>query len=98
MLRITARHAEEWNTWGHPDSAGERLRAMHAACERVGRDPATLHTPVQVYTSAMTLRQTQRHSKVLSAPAPLPAEPTNSSEYSTNVATLALTSSSCPIG
>jgi alkanesulfonate monooxygenase SsuD/methylene tetrahydromethanopterin reductase-like flavin-dependent oxidoreductase (luciferase family) len=48
MLRITARHAEEWNTWGHPDSAGERLSAMHAACERVGRDPSTLHTSVQV--------------------------------------------------
>ena len=48
MLRITARHAEEWNTWGHPDSAGERLRVMHAACERAGRDPATLHTSVQV--------------------------------------------------
>ncbi len=48
MLRITARHAEEWNTWGHPDGAGERLSAMHAACEKVGRDPATLHTSVQV--------------------------------------------------
>lgn len=48
MLKITARHADEWNTWGHPDGAGERLAAMQAACETVGRDPATLHTSVQV--------------------------------------------------
>ena len=48
MLRITAQHAQEWNTWGHPDGAGERLAAMNAACEKVGRDPATLHRSVQV--------------------------------------------------
>ena len=48
MLRITARYADEWNTWGHPDGAGERLAALRAACERVGRDPATVRTSVQV--------------------------------------------------
>ncbi|MGA1747449.1 MAG: LLM class flavin-dependent oxidoreductase [Ilumatobacteraceae bacterium] len=48
MLKITARHADEWNTWGHPEGAGERLAAMRAACETVGRDPATLHASVQV--------------------------------------------------
>ena len=48
MLRITARHADEWNTWGHPDGAGERLAALRAACERVGRDAATVRTSVQV--------------------------------------------------
>lgn len=48
MLRITARHADEWNTWGHPDGAGERRAALHAACESVGRDPATIRTSVQV--------------------------------------------------
>ena len=48
MLRITARHADEWNTWGHPDGAGERLAALRAACESVGRDLATVRTSVQV--------------------------------------------------
>jgi len=47
MLRITARHADEWNTWGRPDGAAERMAAMRSACERVGRDPATLRCSVQ---------------------------------------------------
>ena len=48
MLRITARHADEWNTWG--DRRGGRSRAERRsppACERVGRDAATMHTSVQ---------------------------------------------------
>jgi alkanesulfonate monooxygenase SsuD/methylene tetrahydromethanopterin reductase-like flavin-dependent oxidoreductase (luciferase family) len=47
MLRITARHADEWNTWGDPDLAGERRRGFLAACDDVGRDPATMWTSVQ---------------------------------------------------
>jgi len=47
MLRITARHADEWNTWGRPDGAAERMAAMREACERVGRDPGTLRCSVQ---------------------------------------------------
>lgn len=47
MLRITARHADEWNTWGDPALAGERRAAFVAACEDVGRDPASLWTSVQ---------------------------------------------------
>ena len=47
MLRITARHAQEWNTWGAPDLAGERRTAYTAACESVGVDPLSLHTSVQ---------------------------------------------------
>ncbi|MEK9938073.1 MAG: LLM class flavin-dependent oxidoreductase, partial [Ilumatobacter sp.] len=31
MLRITGRHADEWNTWGRPDGAAERMTAMRAA-------------------------------------------------------------------
>ena len=47
MLRITARHAQEWNTWGAPDLAADRFEAFVAACESVGVDPATKHTSVQ---------------------------------------------------
>jgi alkanesulfonate monooxygenase SsuD/methylene tetrahydromethanopterin reductase-like flavin-dependent oxidoreductase (luciferase family) len=47
MMRIIARHADEWNTWGDPSLAGQRARAFDAACERVGRDPATVHRSVQ---------------------------------------------------
>ena len=41
MLRITARHANEWNTWHAPDLA-DRIQALAQACEKTGRDPATM--------------------------------------------------------
>ena len=47
MLRITARHADEWNTWGAPDMAGGALEKLHTACEQVDRDPATLWKSTQ---------------------------------------------------
>jgi probable F420-dependent oxidoreductase len=47
MLRITARHADEWNTWGAPDMAGGALAKLHTACEQVERDPSTLWKSTQ---------------------------------------------------
>jgi probable F420-dependent oxidoreductase len=49
MLRITARHADEWNTWGAPEQAAEQRAALVAACEAVGRDPATMRTSVNAF-------------------------------------------------
>ena len=39
MLGITARWADAWNTWGHPDHIAERSAALSRACEAAGRDP-----------------------------------------------------------
>ena len=47
MLRITARHADEWNTWGDVDAASTKTTAFLAACEAVGRDPTTMRRSVQ---------------------------------------------------
>lgn len=47
MLRITARHADEWNTWGDPEMAGDRRAKFDVACESVDRDPASMSTSVQ---------------------------------------------------
>ena len=47
MLRITARHADEWNTWGTPAMAGSARASYQKACESVGRDPASMWTSVQ---------------------------------------------------
>ena len=44
MLRITARHADEWNTWGAPEVAAEGRAALLRACEETGRDPGTIKT------------------------------------------------------
>jgi probable F420-dependent oxidoreductase len=44
MLRITARYADMWNHGylGGPETFEKPLAEMRAACEEVGRDPATL--------------------------------------------------------
>jgi probable F420-dependent oxidoreductase len=44
MLRITARHADEWNAWADADSAGPLRQQLIEACETAGRDPATVRT------------------------------------------------------
>ncbi|HVX53198.1 LLM class flavin-dependent oxidoreductase [Nocardioides sp.] len=49
MLRITARYADEWNTWGTPEVAAAKRRNLEAACEQVGRDPGTLHCSVNAF-------------------------------------------------
>jgi len=46
MLRIAARHADEWNTWGTPEQAGVHRAALVETCDEVGRDPATVRTSV----------------------------------------------------
>jgi len=50
MLRLTARHADAWNTcWlGRPTLLPERRAALEAACAEVGRDPATIEVTVGV--------------------------------------------------
>jgi hypothetical protein len=42
MLRLTARHADLWNTGGTPDEAAEVNRQLDDACRAVGRDPASI--------------------------------------------------------
>ena len=44
MMRITARHANEWNAWADADSAGPLRHQLIEACEATGRDPATIRT------------------------------------------------------
>jgi probable F420-dependent oxidoreductase len=46
MLRITARYASEWNTWGTPEQAAVHRGALMETCDKVGRDPATMWTSV----------------------------------------------------
>lgn len=42
MLRLTAQHADIWNTVGAPEEAGELNRRLDAICWEQGRDPASL--------------------------------------------------------
>lgn len=47
MLRLTARFAQEWNTWGTPEGAAVVMARLLEACEKEGRDPSTLRKSVQ---------------------------------------------------
>ncbi len=47
MCRITARHAQEWNSWGTPETVKPKLETFLAACEKVGADQTSKHKSVQ---------------------------------------------------
>lgn len=47
MLSLTARFAQEWNTWGTPEVAGGVLETLRQACEKQGRDLATIRKSAQ---------------------------------------------------
>ena len=41
-MRIAATYADEWNTWGTPETMAAKRAVLERHCETVGRDPATL--------------------------------------------------------
>ena len=47
MLRLVARYADEWNTWGNVATATSRRAAFSDACAAEGRDEQSMHTSVQ---------------------------------------------------
>lgn len=46
-LRIVARHADEWNTWGLPAHLEQKGAVLDAHCEAVDRDPAGIRRSAQ---------------------------------------------------
>ncbi len=74
VLRLVARHADAWNmAWfGFPDerSAG-RLSDLMAACDAVGRDPASIEITV-----GLTVDKEAAAGGRPGAPAALPSDPT----------------------
>ncbi len=42
MLRIVARYADTWNSFGTVDEMRERNRLLDAECDRIGRDPTSI--------------------------------------------------------
>jgi alkanesulfonate monooxygenase SsuD/methylene tetrahydromethanopterin reductase-like flavin-dependent oxidoreductase (luciferase family) len=47
MLRLLARHAHEWNTWGTPDTVERVSAELLRACESEGRDRSGIWTSAQ---------------------------------------------------
>jgi alkanesulfonate monooxygenase SsuD/methylene tetrahydromethanopterin reductase-like flavin-dependent oxidoreductase (luciferase family) len=38
-LKITARHADEWNVWGTPEILEHKMAVLDGHCADLGRDP-----------------------------------------------------------
>jgi F420-dependent oxidoreductase-like protein len=47
-MRIAARYADIWNTWGPPELIEAKTRVLHRHCQEIGRDPATVERSAQV--------------------------------------------------
>ena len=41
-LRLAAKYADEWNTWGTPDTLQHKIEVLNQHCEEVGRVPGTV--------------------------------------------------------
>ena len=41
-LKITARHADEWNVWGDPRVLRHKMGVLDGHCNDIGRDPETI--------------------------------------------------------
>jgi F420-dependent oxidoreductase-like protein len=46
-LRIVARYADVWNSWGHPEVIAHKSSVLDGYCEEVGRDPASIERSAQ---------------------------------------------------
>lgn len=62
MLRLVARHADQWNAawYGPREGAGEleqRIKLLHEACAVEGRDPATITLTAGLFVSFAALQQ-----------------------------------------
>jgi alkanesulfonate monooxygenase SsuD/methylene tetrahydromethanopterin reductase-like flavin-dependent oxidoreductase (luciferase family) len=49
MLGLVARHADEWNMWGLPETLAERAAVLDRHCEKQDRDPATIRRSTQAF-------------------------------------------------
>ncbi|MDQ4100018.1 MAG: LLM class flavin-dependent oxidoreductase [Chloroflexota bacterium] len=54
MLRLTARHADLWNTIGTPKEAATVSRQLDDVCRQVGRDPAAITRGVSTGDDLLT--------------------------------------------
>ncbi len=51
-LRIVAEQADEWHTFGDPDSLAHKSRVLDDWCERVGRDPKEIVRSTTIFSQS----------------------------------------------
>jgi probable F420-dependent oxidoreductase len=52
-LRLTARHADIWNSFGDPETARHKCQVLDDWCAKEGRDPAAIERSIQVSDEQM---------------------------------------------
>ena len=72
MLRLIARHAHEWNQWSSPGGFSERSAALDAACEKEGRDPATVWRSTQALVMVTDSPESEAKAKAAAESTPQP--------------------------
>ncbi|OPX08426.1 LLM class flavin-dependent oxidoreductase [Mycobacterium sp. AT1] len=72
MLRLIARHAQEWNQWSAPGEFGERSVVLDAACEKEGRDPATVWRSTQAVVMVTDSAEAEAKAKAAAESMPQP--------------------------
>ncbi len=50
MLRIVARYADIWNTWGKPDVIAHKSAVLDGYCAEIGREPKSIARTAQALT------------------------------------------------
>ncbi|MET0475563.1 MAG: LLM class flavin-dependent oxidoreductase [Mycobacterium sp.] len=73
MLRLIARYAHQWNQWSVPGEFGERSSALDAACEKEGRDPATMWRSTQAVVMVTDSAEAEAKAKSAAESMPQPA-------------------------
>lgn len=72
MLRLIARYAQEWNQWSAPGGFGERSAALDAACEKEGRDPATVWRSTQALVIVTDSPEAEAKARAAAESSPQP--------------------------
>jgi alkanesulfonate monooxygenase SsuD/methylene tetrahydromethanopterin reductase-like flavin-dependent oxidoreductase (luciferase family) len=73
MLRLVARYAQEWNQWSAPGEFGKTSAVLDAACEKEGRDPATVWRSTQAVVIVTDSPEEEARAKSLAESMPQPA-------------------------
>jgi alkanesulfonate monooxygenase SsuD/methylene tetrahydromethanopterin reductase-like flavin-dependent oxidoreductase (luciferase family) len=72
MLRLVARYAQQWNHWSAPGEFGKTSATLDAACEKEGRDPATVWRSTQAVVILTDSPEAESTAKSIAESSPQP--------------------------
>jgi len=73
-LGIIAKHADEWNHWGLPETAVHKGEVFRGHCEKIGRDPGTVRRSTQALIEVVVPGDTEaegRRERLTEGPLPV---------------------------